>query len=199
MNVGDANDNRVLQMSAERLLYYLPGFGGRIDTGLGQGLLSRGWSVTGRATVGDFRGLQFQAQIDTVSEDLKTHFWRVDARVIANSFGGYLFLHASLSLPPFPGRVLLLSPIVGAFEDGERAMSFVPPRAEALLKKAAQGLLPSPASCEIWVGAEDWQSVPQQVEKLGAVIGANVTVVQGRGHLLGEDVVGPLLDRWLKP
>jgi hypothetical protein len=26
-----------------------------------------------------------------------------------------------------------------------------------------------------------------------------VTVVQGRGHLLGEDVVGPVLDRWLKP
>jgi predicted alpha/beta hydrolase family esterase len=143
--------------------------------------------------------LPFQAQIETVAEDLQAHFWRADAQVVANSFGGYLFLHASLSLPPFPGRVLLLSPIVGAFEDSERAMNFVPPRAEPLMKKAAQGLLPSPASCEIWVGSDDWQSVPQQVEKLGATIGAAVTVVQGRGHLLGEDVVGPVLDRWLKP
>ena len=182
----------------ERVLYYLPGYGGRIDSGLGQALLARGWSVTGRATVGDFRGLSFQEQIDTVAADLREHFWHADAQVIANSFGGYLFLHACLSLPPYPGRVLLLSPIVGEFADTEKAMSFVPPRAGALMKKAEQGLLPAPVSCEMLVGSDDWQSVPEKVKQLGSCIGAPVTVIEGRGHLLGEDVVGPLLDRWLQ-
>ena len=32
-------------------IYYLPGHGGRITTGLGQALLSRGYEVVGRETV----------------------------------------------------------------------------------------------------------------------------------------------------
>ena len=31
-----------------RTVYYLPGHGGQLHTGLGEGLLSRGWHVTGR-------------------------------------------------------------------------------------------------------------------------------------------------------
>ena len=72
-----------------RTIYYLTGMGGRLDTGLGQALLSRGYEVTGRELVGDFRNLGFQDQVDTIAEDLQTHFWQEDAQVIANSFGAY--------------------------------------------------------------------------------------------------------------
>lgn len=96
-------------------IYLLPGFGSRLDTGLGGALLQRGFNVSGRETIGDFRALPFDEEVTVVSADLRHHFWRNDARVIANSFGCYLFLHAQAQLRPFVGRVLLLSPIVGEF------------------------------------------------------------------------------------
>ena len=95
-------------------IYYLPGHGGLISTGLGQALLDRGYDVTGRETVGEFKSLGFQAQVQTVASDLREYFWREDARVIANSFGAYLFLHAQALLgESYIGQVVLLSPIVG--------------------------------------------------------------------------------------
>jgi hypothetical protein len=81
--------------NARRTLYLLPGYGGRLHTGLGQALLERGYDLAGRETAGDFRHLKFLDQIATVAEDLQTHFWRPDAQVIANSFGAYLFLNAT--------------------------------------------------------------------------------------------------------
>jgi hypothetical protein len=41
-------------------LYYLPGRTGRLDSGLGAELTSRGWSVAGREQHGDFARLNFQ-------------------------------------------------------------------------------------------------------------------------------------------
>jgi hypothetical protein len=97
-------------------LYYLPGRGGRLETGLGEALTALGLAVSGRETVGDFARLSFQEQIELVAQDLKTDFWHEDSRVIANSYGAYLFLHAQTLLPAYVGKVLLLSPIVGELE-----------------------------------------------------------------------------------
>ena len=49
-------------------IYYLPGMGGHLGSGLGQGLLTRGYDVTGRETTGEFRDLKFQSQIDAIAE-----------------------------------------------------------------------------------------------------------------------------------
>ena len=38
-------------------VYYLPGMGGRLETGLGGGIIQRGHSVVGRATLGAFKKL----------------------------------------------------------------------------------------------------------------------------------------------
>jgi hypothetical protein len=70
-------------------IYYLTGMGGTLESGLGQGLLSRGFEVSGRELSGDFRKLDFQQQVDLVVTDLQSNFWREDAHVIANSFGAY--------------------------------------------------------------------------------------------------------------
>ena len=114
-----------------------------------------GWDVTGRETAREFRALRFQQQVDTVGQVLRARFWHADAQVVNNPFGAYPFLHAQAHMPAYPGRVLLLSPIVSAFEQADKRMLFGPP------------------------------------------LGISVTVVPGRGHMLGRDVVGPLLDRWL--
>ena len=55
-----------------KTVYYLPGHGGLLSTGLGEGLRSRGFSVAGRETVGDFRRLSFTEQIALVAEDTST-------------------------------------------------------------------------------------------------------------------------------
>ena len=171
--------------------------GGRLETGLGQALLSKGLDVTGRELTGEFRQLRFQGQVDAVASDLQSSFWNTDARVIANSFGAYLFLHAQAQLPPYPGKVILLSPIVGEFANQETEMNFIPPRSEHLLAVANTGSYPAPLNCEIHVGSLDWQSNPTNVEMFGALTGLKITVVAEAGHVLPKEYVNNLLDRWL--
>lgn len=187
-----------MDKSAMETVYYLPGAGGQLATGLGQALLDRSFDVTGRETRGAFRSLPFEEQVQCVVEDLQTHFWREQAKVICNSFGAYLFLHAQAQMPAFVGRVLLLSPIVGEFSSEETRTTFSPPRPQRLRVLAEAGQFNAPAQCEIHVGEEDWQSIPANVEAFGRLTGIPVTVVPQGGHNLGKEYVGPLLDRWLK-
>ncbi len=178
-------------------VYYLTGMNGRLETGLGEGLLSRGFEVSGRELVGEFRKQDFQSQIDLISEDLQSKFWHEGAHVIANSFGAYLFLHAQAQMPPYIGKVILLSPIVGEFGNEETQMNFIPPRAVKLFGLAKAGTFPAPKQCEIHVGADDWQSNPANVTAFGSMVGIGVTVVPNAGHMLPKEYVGGLLDKWL--
>lgn len=178
-------------------IYYLPGMGGRLDEGLGEELLRRGFALRGRETIGAFKKLRFGEQADTVKQDLVEQFWKPEARVIANSFGGYLFLHAQLELAPFPGRVLLLSPVIGSTAQSVTGMRFYPPRADVLKQTAQAGRFSKPHSIEVHVGEQDWQAGPQALVEFCNSVGVEVHVVPGRGHMLGSDYVGPLLDAWL--
>lgn len=182
---------------ARAIVYYLPGAGGELRTGLGQGIVSRGFEVAGRETRGEFQRLSFQEKIELVAQDLKTHFWRPDGLVICNSYGGYLFLHAQSALDPYPGKVLLLSPIVGHFINEALHRGYVPPRSKRLKEIVSAGQFPTPMNVEIYVGSEDWQSHPHAVSAFGRCTGIPVHVIEGRGHELGADLVGSLLDRFL--
>jgi hypothetical protein len=179
-----------------RLVYYLPGRGGRLATGLGEGLRSRGWDVTGRETVGEFRDLPFADQVHTIAQDLQQHFWHPQARVVAVSFGAYLFLHAQARLPAYPGRVLLLSPILGEFADQASGTHFVPPHAKLLRERVEAGSFNAPLNCEVHVGQQDWQSGPESVKRMAQMLGMACTVVPGAGHRLGKGYVRAVLDRW---
>jgi hypothetical protein len=180
------------------LIYYLPGWAGHLSTGLGKAFTDRGFDVTGRETRGDFKDLSFTDQVETVKEDLVNHFWTEDSRVIGNSFGAYLFLHAQAFLEPYPGKVLLLSPIVGGFADESTGRFFSPPQEHKLLKLAQAGQFPLPKNCGVHTGSEDWQSHPDAVSEFFGLLGIETIVAEGRGHSLGEDYVGPLLDSWLE-
>jgi pimeloyl-ACP methyl ester carboxylesterase len=181
----------------ENTVYYLPGARGQLGAGLGQALLDRGCSITGRETRDEFQQLPFDDQVGIIVRDLQDHFWHEDAKVIGNSFGAYLFLHAQSQLPPFIGRVLLLSPIVGEFSDAATGVGFSPPRPDRLRELAESGQFSTPTRCEIHVGEEDWQSIPAHVQAFGALTGIPVTVVPRGGHRLDHGYVGSLLDRWL--
>jgi alpha-beta hydrolase superfamily lysophospholipase len=178
-------------------VYYLPGHGGQISTGLGAGLLSRGYDVSGRETTGEFRKLRFTEQMEIIAEDLQTAYWHEDARVVANSFGAYLFLNAQRLMAPYIGKVLLLSPIIGEFSSEEIRMGFIPPQAGKLMELADGGNYPTPKQCEIHVGEQDWQSDPKSVQLWAGRLGIATTIVPDAGHMLGKDYVSSILDRWL--
>lgn len=117
-------------------IYYLPGHGGRLQMGLGEELLRRGYTVVGRETVDEFRTLPFSEQVAIIAQDLIPSYWHEDALVIANSFGAYLFLNAQARMQPYVGKVLLLSPIVGEFSTVDSKMGFIPPHSGRLVELA---------------------------------------------------------------
>ncbi len=178
-------------------LYYLPGRGGRLDAGLGIQLQSRGYTVVGRETSGEFQRLRFSEQVEVIAEDLRTQFWHPEARVVAHSLGAYLFLHAQAILPPFPGKVLLLSPVIGRSAAPGNGPRFYPPFADRLTELALAGQLAAPTNCEIHVGALDWQCPQEGLRSFGKLMGIPVSVVAEVGHRLGETYVRSVLDAWL--
>ena len=177
--------------------YYLPGRGGRLETALGEGLTSRGFEIAGRATIDEFRDPSFQEQVEVVAQDLTSQYWSGDARVVANSFGAYLFLHAQTLIPPYVGKVLLLSPILGEFTNETTQTSFIPPRSGRFMALARAGEFPVPKHCEVHVGEDDWQSDPKNVVEFTKLLGLSSNVVPAVGHMLRKHYVGDVLDRWL--
>jgi hypothetical protein len=178
-------------------IYYLPGYGGQLTNGLGEELQKRGRRIRGRATVGEFGALTFSQQIDLIAKDLTDNFWLPESKVIANSFGAYLFLHAQSQLPSFIGKVLLLSPIVGEFSQDDGLRIFSPPRSGKLQNLAKSGEFNAPLNCEIHVGSKDWQSDPEAVAEFANLIEIPVHFVENNGHMLDKIYVQTLLDRWL--
>lgn len=181
----------------EKAIYFLPGHGRRITNGLGQALVSRGYDVVGRETLANFKQLSFKDQVECIAQDLQANSFDANARVITNSYGGYLLLHALSLLQPFVGKLLLLSPIVGEFSSDEIRMGFIPPYADRLVELARQGVYPIPHDCEIHVGSQDWQSNPDNVTAFATLVKAHVAVVEDAGHRLPTGYVSALLDRWL--
>jgi hypothetical protein len=101
------------------------------------------------------------------------------------------------SLTIFPGKILLLSPIVGEFLNDLTRIGFIPPYAKRLFEFANTGMYPIPNSCQIHVGSQDWQSIPDNVTAFATLINAQVTVLEGAGHSLPKEYVASLLDTWL--
>jgi hypothetical protein len=181
----------------KNFIYYLPGAGGELRKGLGQALLERGYSVIGCETVGAFNRLSFSHQVKTVTKDLLADFWTPDAKVIATSFGAYLFLHAQLEMEPFPGLVLLLSPVMGSATHPITGARFYRPRADVLAEAARTASFPTPKSIEVHVGDQDWQAGPDTLIEFCKAAGVTLHTAQGRGHTLGVDYVTDVLNRWL--
>jgi hypothetical protein len=184
-------------MQQHKSIYYLTGMGGRLSEGLGGALTSRGLTVYGRELNGEFQRLGFQEQVDAIAYDLTADHWDEHSRVIANSFGAYLFLHAQAQIPPYIGMILLLSPIVGEFNDDQSMRGFIPPRSTRLRELAESGLYPTPSRCEIHVGSRDWQSSPNAVSRFAKLLGVEISVVDGAGHSLPKTYVSKVVDEWL--
>lgn len=190
-------NERRLKDTMNQRIYYLTGMGGSLHKGLGEALYQRGLQVVGRELRDDFAKLDFSQKVEIVSMDLQTLQQENGPRVIANSFGAYILLHALLDHPPFTGKLLILSPIVGAFSNEGIGIGFVPPRAKRLLEIAQSGKFPTPTRCEIHVGSEDWQCNPENVRAFGEAVNIPVHIVPKNSHMLERDYVTKLLDNFI--
>ncbi len=179
-------------------IYYLPGRGGEIDAGLGMAISQRGYQVTGREVTNDLARFDFGQQIEIIRHDLRKHYWYTGAQVVAVSYGAYLLMHALSGLPKFPGKVLLLSPILGGATDEKSWSSFTPPRPDRLMKQIYAGKFPRPAEIEIHVGDSDWQSNPIRVSQVEEHLDAECFYAIDTGHTLGTNYVSRVLDHWLQ-
>lgn len=136
---------------------YYPGRGSSIHQGLGLDLTEKGYSLIGLDMHQRFLRQPFQNQIKQLWAQVQQRLWSPRGHIIAKSYGAYVLLHALADAEPFPGRILLFSPVLGAAfvrKDGIYRGS-IPPRANKLKKMAEQGLFPVPNYLEIHTGALD--------------------------------------------
>lgn len=97
----------------ENSVYLVPGNENRL-TEIGDKVHCLGFDVYGRELIPPFFSLYFREQLKVIQRDLTRMFWHRKARLIGHSYGGYLLLHALSVLEPFPGEILLFSPVLGA-------------------------------------------------------------------------------------
>jgi len=173
------------------LIYLIPGRGEDLNKGLGRLLTSFGCNIKGRGLVGEFVRIRFAEQLDRIAEDLNSGFRTPESILVGSSYGGYLLLHALADLPPFPGRVLLFSPVLGEAVTPNRRYGSRPPRPRKLLQIAESGTFPSCGCLEVHTGEEDSACDPDLARKIiPRLPNASLRVVPGAGHELDLEYVG---------
>ena len=184
-------------------IYYVPGRGGRLNTGLGLELSARGYDLIGREIANPgprdqsnpFASLSFKQQVEVIQHDLKTHAWAPEALVIGNSFGAYLIAHSILQLGNFPGKCLFLSPVLGAVK--ATGMLFKPPKSSVLKDAIETRSFPS-ILLDIFVGSRDEHFLPEIAKQLSQQTLGKIIIIDGQGHRLERKTLSALLDQWLE-
>ena len=178
-------------------VYLLPGRGNRLRD-LGDPVTRLGFDVYGRELAPPFSRLGFADQIGLIQRDLAAAFWNADARLIGHSYGAYLLLHALADREPFPGRILLFAPVLGAALDAQRLYLSRPPRADKLLQLAQNHAFPTPCALELHTGALDDGCDPALATRWSSLIpGARLVLVPDQGHQLADDYVQRVLAHFL--
>lgn len=181
-----------------KTVYLVPGRGNGLRD-LGEIISSFGFEVCGREVLPPFSAFRFPEQLQIIQKDVSSLFWFSDAKLIGHSYGGYLLLQALSALKPFPGKILLFSPILGQAMDKERLYLSRPPRARRLLELAKANKYPIPQYLEIHTGADDDGCDPDLAREFGSLISsAKVNIVQAQGHKLSTSHVKSVICDFLK-
>jgi len=183
---------------ANKRVYFLPGRGEGLSDGVGRLITTMGYSIRGRETVRDFAQLRFAEQLVLIKSDLQTTSWKPDATLVARSHGAYLLLNTLAEMSPFPGRILLLSPVLGAAVANNGFYVSRPPRAERFANVVENGEFPIPRYLEIHTGGEDNGCDPQLANRFAALVsGTRLQIVAGAGHDLGDEYTRSALREFL--
>lgn len=178
-------------------VYLVPGRGNKISE-IGGIITELGFNVYGREVLPPFSGYRFPHQLAIIEKDLMSPYWNAEAKLIGHSYGGYLLLHSLSELPPFPGSVLLFSPVLGPASSKDGLFIARPPRADVLLQLATTGQFPMPRHLEIYTGQDDDGCDPVLAETLGSLLpGTRVNIIKGQGHQLSAEIIRKALVQFL--
>jgi hypothetical protein len=182
----------------ERIIYILPGRNESIEE-LGGMVEGFGFGFQGREVAGEFEKLPFSAQLQAIRLDIEKGFWVPGAILMGQSYGAYLLLHALAEMPPFPGNIFLLSPVLGAATARGHLYGSMPPRAKKLLELSGQGRFPAPDYLEIHTGANDNGCDPLLAEKFASPIkNSRLFIVRDAGHNLELNTIFEAFGRFLE-
>jgi hypothetical protein len=165
-----------------------------------------GFDVYGREISPPFSDLRFAEQVRIIRQDLASLFWRSRANVIGHSYGAYLLLHALSEREPFPGRILLISPVLGAAVinkegvDGKGGGYGSTPSGVMKLRRLFENNgFPVPQYLEIHTGDKDSGCHPDLAVKFGSLIpGSKVNIAKDQGHELDSAYVRGVLSDFLR-
>jgi len=144
---------------------------------------------------GAFDSLSIKEQIGFIKEDLQSDYWSRDSKVLAVSYGAYLLLQTLADLEPYPGSILMLSPVLGGVINSNEMRYYSPPRSEKIMNIVKDKVFPNPYRIECHVGDNDWQSPSDRVIGFSKSVGGKYNIVLDTGHDLGKEYVGSVLER----
>jgi predicted alpha/beta hydrolase family esterase len=173
-------------------VYIIPGRGNGLSE-IGNIVSRFGFNVVGREILPPFSSMRFSEQLVMIKENLIT-FWTADAFLIGHSYGAYLLLHSLAETKPFPGKILLFSPVLGAAPAKNGMYLSQPPRAKKLLQMAEENQFPFPDYLEIHIGENDDGCAPELAMKfISFHPKSKLFIVKQQGHQLNSEYMNRAL------
>jgi len=163
---------------------YLTGRGGEIDKGLGRYLAERSLEFDGIAFNQTMLRCPFSEQVERSRDLIKMH-WDQKTELIANSYGCYILLHALTDQDKFPGKILMLSPLLGRIELRSQGFSSRPPMLKSLHQAFQEQRISKPAYLKIVAGDQDPICERAELEWAKNALSADqLELLSGEGHLI---------------
>lgn len=178
-------------------IFYISGRGGDIHTGLGEYLKKLSKNFDGLSLTDSFLNTPFSEQVSELRTAI-TAATEKQARIVANSYGAYLFLHALINLPKIESRVLLLSPVLGACMTESRYIR--PPGVKTLYQALQDNLIPVPEHIELHTGEDDKTCAPVMACEFNELIPLHkLKIIPHQGHMIDKPVVRRIVKDFLFP
>ena len=176
-------------------ILYITGRNGHLQRGLGEYLNRLTGSFSGISLDPVFLRQHFNEQVARIQSAIESP---TDYKLVANSYGGYLLLHALIDRTKIEHDVLLLSPVLGKAISLE-SMSFSrPPGANRLLEALEQGRIAKPRHIEIHTGEVDHSCCPLLAAKFAEGIPADrLELIPGQGHRIDRPIVQGIIDDFI--
>jgi len=176
-------------------ILYITGRNGHFQRGLGEYLSSLTDNLSGISLDPVFLRQSFNEQVARIQTAIESS---AEHKIVANSYGGYLLMHALIGHVEVKHDILLLSPVLGKAISLE-SMSFSrPPGANRLLEALEQGRVAKPRHMEIHTGEVDHSCCPVLAAKFAEGIPADrFELIPGQGHMIDRPIVKGIIDDFI--